>query len=135
MAKEQTLAQMLKNQIRRKRAQLRKQNNRHVVSRGGRITRRSKWNNKRYVPLIRAAILAHRQDGMVYDKLVETFRIPTRTLRRYISDSRNPNSGFYLAPTEREIAEKNPDLAISNIAATAESNDRVFEIDLTLIVF
>jgi hypothetical protein len=70
-------------------------------SRLGQI-RKSRWNCEQSVIRIRAAIVAHRRDGMFYITIREKFGIPERTIRRYIVESRDPSSGFYLPQTDRE---------------------------------
>ena len=72
--------------------------------RSGRLgqIRKSRWNCEQSVIRIRAAIVAQRRDGMLYIMIREKFGIPERTIRRYIVESRDPSSGFYLPQTDRE---------------------------------
>ena len=99
---------------------------------------------------------------MFYITIRDKFGIPERTIRRYIVESRDPSSGFYLPQTDRErrmdevkktsflIAEEKKSIAARRrqaeivnyihsdldlaIAADDYIGDQIFEIDPTSFI-
>ena len=61
--------------------------------------RKSKWNNEYRLPIAQAAVYVWRNGGMNTVQIEKKFGIPPRTLKRYVTWSKDPESPIYLRET------------------------------------
>jgi len=64
--------------------------------------RKTKWNAEPYFSQMNAALQLVRLDKVSTTAVSESTGIPTRTLRRYVNYSKNPNSLFFIEEPEEE---------------------------------
>jgi hypothetical protein len=61
--------------------------------------RKSRWNDEYRLPIVQAAVCLYRKGGLNTVQIERKFGIPPRTLKRYVTLSKDPEGPIYLKET------------------------------------
>ncbi len=81
--------------------------------------RKSRWNDEYRLPIVQAAVFVWRNGGMNTVQIERKFGIPPRTLKRYVTLSKDPESPIYLKETIYEYETR------CNISILVDSNKSI----------